>query len=128
MTEVGVDSSWKTKKPDAVDLQDPTPSPFEQQNVSMGISFRNKQPSGHHHERTKSGREIFHGQPGSYSMHDHGIIFMVEFEQRWKEKHPEDLTREMTENVKDAGLQFLSLLALCVNAGTSLSVKACHIV
>lgn len=81
--------------PDAGDVQAPTPSPYEQ-TISTGIGFHNKTPvaSGRHHGRTKSGREIFHGPPGSYGMHGHGVVPKNDFEQQWYAKHPEDLARE----------------------------------
>lgn len=77
----------------AGDVQAPTPNPYEQQGGSTGVGFHNK-PSGRHHGRTKSGREIFHGPPGSYGMHGHGKISNDEFEKKWYEKHPDDLKRE----------------------------------
>ncbi|KAF1932817.1 uncharacterized protein M421DRAFT_98031 [Didymella exigua CBS 183.55] len=77
----------------AGDVQAPTPNPYEQQGASTGVGFHNK-PSGRHHGRTKSGREIFHGPPGSYGMHGHGKISNDAFEKKWYEKHPDDLKRE----------------------------------
>jgi len=77
----------------AGDVQAPTPSPYEQ-SQSTGIGFFNKGGSSRHHSRTKSGREIFHGPPGSYGMHGHGKIGNDEFEQKWYARHPEDLKRE----------------------------------
>ncbi|KAF2178855.1 hypothetical protein K469DRAFT_717827 [Zopfia rhizophila CBS 207.26] len=81
--------------PNAGDVQAPTPSPYAQEG-STGVGFFNKgsHPSGRHHGRTKSGREIFHGPPGSYGLHGHGVIPNDEFEQKWYAKHPEDLKRE----------------------------------
>ena len=76
----------------AGDVQAPTPNPYEQQGGPTGVGFHNK--SGRHHGRTKSGREIFHGPPGSYGMHGHGKISNDEFEKKWYEKHPDDLKRE----------------------------------
>ncbi|EOA82883.1 uncharacterized protein SETTUDRAFT_165263 [Exserohilum turcica Et28A] len=77
----------------AGDVQAPSPAPFAQQAASQGIGFHQK-PSGRHHGRTKSGREIFNGPPGSYGLHGHGKISTDEFEQKWYEKHPDDLKRE----------------------------------
>lgn len=82
--------------PNAGDVQAPTPSPYDQA-PSSGIGFFNKGgslPTGRHHGRTKSGREIFHGPPGSYGLHGHGVIPKNEFEQQWYAKHPEDFRRE----------------------------------
>jgi hypothetical protein len=77
----------------AGDVQAPTPNPYEQPGGSTGVGFHNK-PGGRHHGRTKSGREIFHGPPGSYGMHGHGKISNDDFEKKWYEKHPDDLKRE----------------------------------
>lgn len=82
--------------PNAGDVQAPTPSPFEH-GTSTGVGFFNKgghQKTGRHHGRTKSGREIFHGPPGSYGLHGHGVIPDNEFEQDWYKKHPDDYKRE----------------------------------
>ncbi|KAF9739883.1 hypothetical protein PMIN06_006048 [Paraphaeosphaeria minitans] len=78
----------------AGDVQAPTPSPYETA-VPTGVGFFNKgDKPPRHHSRTKSGREIFHGPPGSYGLHGHGKIGNDEFEQNWYKKHPEDLKRE----------------------------------
>lgn len=81
--------------PNAGDVQAPTPAPSEQGGAT-GVGFFNKpgHASGRHHGRTKSGREIFHGPPGSYGLHGHGVIPNDEFEQKWYAKHPDDLKRE----------------------------------
>lgn len=76
----------------AGDVQAPSPAPHAHQPGSGG-AFHPKS-GGRHHGRTKSGREIFHGPPGSYGMHGHGVISNDEFEQKWYERHPEDLKRE----------------------------------
>jgi hypothetical protein len=82
--------------PNAGDVQAPTPS---QNSVSpaTGIGFFNSgaQPSGRQHFRTKSGRKVFCGPPGSYGMHGHGVIPQNQFEKSWYDKHPEDAAREM---------------------------------
>ena len=77
----------------AGDVQAPSPSPYAQQPGTQGVGFHQK-AGGRHHGRTKSGREIFHGPPDSYGMHGHGKISTDDFEQKWYEKHPEDLKRE----------------------------------
>ncbi|KAF2445171.1 hypothetical protein P171DRAFT_431914 [Karstenula rhodostoma CBS 690.94] len=79
--------------PNAGDVQAPTPSPYETA-VPTGVGFFNKGDKPRHHSRTKSGREIFHGPPGSYGLHGHGKIANDEFEQNWYKRHPEDLKRE----------------------------------
>lgn len=79
--------------PNAGDVQAPTPSPYESA-VPTGVGFFNKGDKPRHHTRTKSGREIFHGPPGSYGLHGHGKIGNDEFEQNWYKKHPDDLKRE----------------------------------
>jgi hypothetical protein len=76
----------------AGDVQAPSPAPSAPQ-MSTGVGFHNK-AGGRHHGRTKSGREIFHGPPGSYGMHGHGKISQDDFEKKWYERHPEDLKRE----------------------------------
>ncbi|KAF2133461.1 hypothetical protein P153DRAFT_393281 [Dothidotthia symphoricarpi CBS 119687] len=117
----------------AGDVQAPTPSPFEQQSASTGVGFHNK-PSGRHHGRTKSGREIFHGPPGSYGMHGHGVISKDEFEQKWYEKHPEDLKREkageygphIQENRKDYHWRSDNLEKLVHTRGQDASMGTSH--
>ena len=81
--------------PNAGDVQAPTPSPMAQA-PSTGVGFFNNgsQTSVRHHGRTKSGREIFQGPPGSYGMHGHGVGPRNEFEKTWYEKHPDDFARE----------------------------------
>lgn len=77
----------------AGDVQAPSPAPYAQQSAPSGVGFHQKS-GGRHHGRTKSGREIFHGPPGSYGMHGHGVISKDDFEQKWYERHPEDLKKE----------------------------------
>ncbi|OCK82207.1 hypothetical protein K432DRAFT_265099, partial [Lepidopterella palustris CBS 459.81] len=82
--------------PNAGDVQAPTPSPM-QQGAPTGVGFFNNgsKPSGRHHGRTKSGREIFHGPPGSYGLHGHGVInHNDEFEKSWYQRHPDDFAKE----------------------------------
>lgn len=76
----------------AGDVQAPSPAPYAQP-ASSGTGFQQR-AGGRHHGRTKSGREIFQGPPGSYGMHGHGVISKDEFTQKWYEKHPEDLKKE----------------------------------
>ncbi|CAE7215837.1 hypothetical protein PTT_15372 [Pyrenophora teres f. teres 0-1] len=77
----------------AGDVQAPSPAPYAQPAAPQGVGFTQK-TSGRHHGRTKSGREIFHGPPGSYGMHGHGKISTDDFEQKWYQNHPDDLKRE----------------------------------
>ncbi|KAF2500766.1 hypothetical protein BU16DRAFT_523529 [Lophium mytilinum] len=81
--------------PNAGDVQAPTPQPSAPA-PATGVGFFNNggQPASRHHSRTKSGREIFHGPPGSYGLHGHGIINSNEFEKTWYEKHPEEFSKE----------------------------------
>ena len=81
--------------PNAGDVQAPSPSPFSQISPS-GIGFHNdgSQRSGRHHGRTRSGREVFTGPPGSYGLHGHGVSHNDRFEKAWYEKHPDALARE----------------------------------
>jgi hypothetical protein len=80
--------------PNAGDVQAPTPSPGIN-TPSTGIGYFNNggQSTPRHHSRTKSGRE-FHGPPGSYGMHGHGVNKTDPFEKAWYDKHPEALARE----------------------------------
>lgn len=80
--------------PNAGDVQAPSPSPFAQTTPS-GIGFHNQGSKPGHHGRTRSGREVFHGPPGSYGLHGHGpAANPAQFEKSWYEKHPEALERE----------------------------------
>jgi Altered inheritance of mitochondria protein 21 len=78
----------------AGDVQAPTPTGSSVP-PSTGIGFFNKgdQPS-RHHARTRSGREIFNGPPGSYGLHGHGVNQRDPFEKAWYQKHPDQLVRE----------------------------------
>lgn len=80
--------------PNAGDVQAPTPSPMPPPATGVGFFNSGGQQSARHHGRTKSGREIFHGPPGSYGLHGHGVIPSNEFERKWYEKHPEDFAKE----------------------------------
>jgi hypothetical protein len=84
--------------PNAGDVQAPTPSPGMPA-PSTGISFFNNGgggvPSKRHHERTKSGREVFTGPPGSYGLHGHGVNARDPFEKAWYDKHPDVMAREV---------------------------------
>lgn len=84
--------------PNAGDVQAPTPAPSAPP-PATGIGYFNKgdapaaQPL--HHTRTKSGREVFTGPPGSYGMHGHGVVNHRDpLEKSWYQRHPEDLARE----------------------------------
>ncbi|KAF2843108.1 hypothetical protein M501DRAFT_985251 [Patellaria atrata CBS 101060] len=81
----------------AGDVQAPTPGPYDQ-NRTSGIGFFNNGSgtSVRHHGRTKSGREVFAGPPGSYGMHGHGHghLSTDPFEQAWYEKHPDAFHKE----------------------------------
>lgn len=80
--------------PNAGDVQAPSPSPFSQAFPS-GIGFHNQSSKPRHHGRTRSGREVFHGPPGSYGLHGHGTAANADqFEKAWYEKHPEAMERE----------------------------------
>jgi hypothetical protein len=76
----------------AGDVQAPTPAP---QSRPAGSGFISSPGEGRNHTRTKSGREVFRGPPGSYGMHGHGIVDTKDpFEKAWYDKHPEALARE----------------------------------
>lgn len=81
--------------PDAGDVQAPSPVPLPQ-TAPPGIGFYNDgvQRPGRHHSRTRSGREVFRGPPGSYGMHGHGVLHNDQFERAWYDKHPDALVRE----------------------------------
>lgn len=81
--------------PDAGDVQAPSPSPFSQ-NFPSGASSHSDgaQKPGRHHSRTRSGKEVFRGPPGSYGMHGHGVLHNDQFEKAWYDKHPDALVRE----------------------------------
>ena len=81
--------------PNAGDVQAPSPSPFAQTGPT-GIGYHNDgmQRPGRHHGRTRSGREVFHGPPGSYGLHGHGTPNSDKFEKAWYDKHPDALARE----------------------------------
>lgn len=80
----------------AGDVQAPTPSPSQNPQHTAGIGFFNdgSQPTSRHHGRTKSGREIFKGPPGSYGLHGHGTVSKQPLEKAWYDKHPEALAKE----------------------------------
>jgi hypothetical protein len=83
--------------PNAGDVQAPTPSPSTHA-PSTGIGFFNNGgglPTPRHHSRTKSGREVFQGPPGSYGLHGHGVNAKDPFEKAWYDKHPEVMAREV---------------------------------
>ncbi|KIW08311.1 uncharacterized protein PV09_01230 [Verruconis gallopava] len=81
--------------PNAGDVQAPTPSPgLAGPGQGAGFHSSGGQGTPRHHSRTKSGREIFYGPPGSYGLHGHGINKADPFEKAWYERHPEALARE----------------------------------
>ena len=81
--------------PNAGDVQAPSPSPFAQTGpTGIGLHNDGTQKSGRHHGRTRSGREVFHGPPGSYGLHGHGTPNNDKFEKAWYDKHPDALARE----------------------------------
>lgn len=83
--------------PHAGDVQAPSPSPFVHM-APFGGGAAGHHESQHrasrHHVRTRSGREHFHGPPGSYGLHGHGTLVYDKFEKAWYDKHPEALERE----------------------------------
>lgn len=81
--------------PDAGDVQAPSPSLFLQ-NAPSGVGVHNDgtHKPGRHHSRTRSGREVFRGPPGSYGMHGHGVPHNDHFGKAWYDKHPDALVKE----------------------------------
>ena len=77
--------------PNAGDVQAPSPALHSQAHTASG-GFHPDKPR--HHGRTRSGREIFHGPPGSYGLHGHGHHATDKFEKAWYEKHPEAMAME----------------------------------
>ncbi|KZF22482.1 hypothetical protein L228DRAFT_267883 [Xylona heveae TC161] len=77
--------------PNAGFVQAPSPAP---QSSGHGTPEGSQRPS-RHHGRTRSGREFFHGPPGSYGLHGHGVTPKDKFEKAWYEKHPDELEHEM---------------------------------
>jgi len=79
--------------PNAGDVQAPSPAPAL---FGSGMAQQNTSQTslGRHHTRTKSGREIFIGPPGSYGMHGHGVNMADPFEKDWYLKHPEMMKKE----------------------------------
>ncbi|KAF2396258.1 hypothetical protein EJ06DRAFT_250755 [Trichodelitschia bisporula] len=75
--------------PNAGDVQAPTPSPSAQSFMPISGTA-----SPRHHTRTRSGREVFAGPPGSYGMHGHGVIKRDPLEAAWYSRHPEAKARE----------------------------------
>jgi hypothetical protein len=80
--------------PNAGDVQAPTPSSSVPP-PSTGIGFFNKgdQPKQKNHSRTKSGREVFNGPPGSYGLRGHGVSHDP-LEKAWYDKHPDAKAQE----------------------------------
>lgn len=79
--------------PGAGDVQAPTPTPSQS---GYGTPASGQLKADRHHSRTKSGREVFHGPPGSYGMHGHGHKPTDPLEREWYKKHPAEQARENT--------------------------------
>jgi hypothetical protein len=83
--------------PNAGDVQAPSPSPaLFAPSTGTGMTPHNGSQTSlsRHHTRTKSGRDVFIGPPGSYGMHGHGVNMSDPFEKDWYQKHPEVMKRE----------------------------------
>jgi AIM21-like protein len=77
--------------PNAGDVQAPTPAQ-SMPPPATGVGFFNKGDAPpKHHFRTKSGREVFTGPPGSYGLR---IARTDPFEKAWYEKHPAAKARQ----------------------------------
>lgn len=76
--------------PNAGDVQAPSPVSGQGFGGPDGQEGTRKR----HHGRKHSGREIFHGPPGSYGLHGHGNHGEDKFEKNWYAKHPEELVKE----------------------------------
>ena len=81
--------------PNAGDVQAPSPAPFGP-NLPSGaaVSHDGSQKPGRSHSRTRSGRDVLRGPPGSYGLHGHGLQHNDHFEKAWYDKHPDALMRE----------------------------------
>ena len=78
--------------PNAGDVQAPSPAMPSSAHGPPSGGFPSDK--GRHHGRTRSGREVFYGPPGSYGLHGHGINSTDKFEKAWYDKHPEALVQE----------------------------------
>ena len=78
--------------PNAGDVQAPSPALQGSFQAPATAALHGDKPR--HHGRTRSGREVFHGPPGSYGMHGHGVSSTDKFEKAWYDKHPEALAQE----------------------------------
>lgn len=72
--------------PNAGDVQAPSPA--------LIPHIEGTEPRPRHHGRKHSGREVFHGPPGSYGLHGHGVTNADQFEKSWYAKHPDELAKE----------------------------------
>jgi hypothetical protein len=79
--------------PNAGDVQAPTPSSSVPP-PATGIGFFNKGDQPKNHSRTKSGREVFNGPPGSYGLRGHGVSTVDPLERAWYNKHPDAKAQE----------------------------------
>jgi hypothetical protein len=83
--------------PNAGDVQAPSPSPaLFVTGTGSGLAPQNTSQTSlsRHHTRTKSGRDVFIGPPGSYGMHGHGVNMVDPFEKDWYLKHPDAMKKE----------------------------------
>lgn len=83
--------------PNAGDVQAPSPSPaLFLAGTSTGMTPHNGSQTSlsRHHTRTKSGRDVFIGPPGSYGLHGHGVNMNDPFEKDWYSRHPDAMKRE----------------------------------
>lgn len=87
--------SYVPMYPNAGDVQAPSPSPYASQGPPSGVGFFN---DGSSRPATMEGRRKsatgFHGPPGSYGLHGHGVGPHDQFEKAWYQKHPEELVKE----------------------------------
>lgn len=82
--------------PNAGDVQAPSPAPaLFASHASTNLAPQSgRQTPLRHHTRTKSGRDVFTGPPGSYGLHGHGVNMSDPFEKDWYQKHPDDMKKE----------------------------------
>ena len=78
--------------PNAGDVQAPSPALQGSFPLPQNAGLHSDRPR--HHGRTRSGREVFTGPPGSYGLHGHGVNSTDKFEKAWYDKHPEAFAQE----------------------------------
>ena len=79
--------------PMAGDVQAPTPGPGSA-SVSTGVGFFNDASRARTADGRRRSAQGFHGPPGSYGLHGHGLVPNDQFEKKWYQRHPDELAKE----------------------------------